>query len=590
MAVVLMLASGLVVFIVGGRYYSIWISRILGENKNNPTPAVVVNDGVDFVPTKTPIVFAHHFASIAGAGPIIGPMIALIYGWAPVWLWLLFGGLLFGAVHDYTSLYIGMREGGHSISTVARKTLGDVGFTLMICFTILMLILVTAMFLNVSCVALTSFVPKGVLELPEGQTLFRTVVQDGVPMIKVGGIASSSVILITLLAPFIGWLYIKRKVSPLICSIFALVICAISVTFGLHYPVTLNPEQWRYALAIYTLLAAGIPVWIFLQSRDFINVHLLYIGLIFMIVTVIGVIFRGHMTFDFPAMNIAQGQQTQGFIWPTLFVIVACGAISGFHSLVSTGTTCKQVEAEYCARYIGFFGMLLESLLAILVICVIVIGLGWKDFLTYQYPMLLGLKTTPNPNLTFSLAFGMAGKAGLGVAVAIGTVFGLLLLEGFVVTTLDTAVRLNRYLFEELWGMLFKNVPAFLKHYWVNSAIAVILMVYVSKSGGILVIWGIFASANQLLAALTLITVSSWLIQKHKQYSFTMIPAIFMLVTTIVMLVMVLVKTYIPTSNHLLTVIDLILIVLSAGVVWLSVKAMIHDLRKPGIQTGNVAS
>jgi carbon starvation protein len=580
MPVLLMTVVTLIVFIFGGKLYSRWIARILGENDQIPTPAVVYNDGRDFVPTKAPIVFAHHFASIAGAGPILGPLIALIYGWAPVWLWILFGGLLFGAVHDYTSLYIGMKEQGHSIANIARKTLGDLGFTLIISFTILMLILVTAMFLNISVVALTSFVPKGTLELPEGQTLFKTAVIDGNPMIKVGGIASMSVIVITILAPLIGWLYIKRKVSPLFCSLLALIICAISVTIGLKYPVILTGDQWRYALAIYTLLAAGIPVWIFLQSRDFINVHLLYIGLGLMLISVIGVIFHGNIHIDFPAMNIAQGQAVKGAIWPALFVIVACGAISGFHALVSTGTSCKQVDAERCARYIGFYAMILESALATLVICVIIVGLGWNKYLIYQYPMLVDLKTVPNPNLTFSLAVGSIGKLGLGLPLAVGTIFGLLLLEGFVITTLDTAIRLNRYLFEELWGVLFRKAPALLRHYWLNSALSVILMLLVSRSGGILKIWDIFAAANQLLAALTLITVSSWLIQKGKQFAFAFLPAIFMLVTTIVMLCLVLFKTYIPGKNYLLVVIDILLLVLAASVAVLSVKSIIRDVRR----------
>jgi len=579
MSIILILAVSLLVFLLGGKIYSNRIARILGEDKQRQTPAVAVNDGYDFVPTKTWIVFAHHFASIAGAGPIIGPLIAVIYGWAPVWLWILLGGLLFGAVHDYTALYVGMREGGRSIATVARKTLGDLGFTLMISFTILMLILITATFLNISVTALTSYLPRNTLDLKEGQALFKERIQDGVPMVKVGGIASMSVIIITIFAPLVGWLYIKRKAKPLYCSILALIICAVSVRTGLLHPVMLNGEQWRWALAIYTLFAAGIPVWIFLQSRDFINVHLLYIGIALMIIAVLGAVFKGGLNIDFPAWNIAQGQAVKGFIWPTLFVIVACGAISGFHALVATGTSCKQIEAEHCARYVGFYAMLLESAFATLVVCVILIGLGWSKYLLYQYPMLVGSKLTPNPNLTFSLAFGQTTKIGLGLPISFGTVFGLLLLEGFVVTTLDTAVRLNRYLFEELWMMLFKKVPWLLKHYWFNSALAVACMIYVSKNGGILAIWDIFASANQLLAALTLITVSSWLIQKGKKYSFALLPAIFMLFTTIVMLLLVLFKTYIPQKNYLLTVIDILLVVLASAVVWLSVKSIIRDLR-----------
>jgi len=284
MVVVILLVSAALLIVVGS-WYSRFLSRQFGEDVSRQTPAVVRADGRDYVATPTPVVFAHHFASIAGAGPILGPVLAICYGWGPAVAWVLVGGMFIGAVHDYLATYISTRNGGQSIATITRRLLGTGPFIALVIFLVLILGLVCAVFLNASAKALTSVLPLVRMDLPADQTIFR-LTEDGQRVI-IGGIASTSVIVITLIAPLIGWLYLKKKVSVWICSLMAIGVCAVSVTIGLYMPVgfpdvvcqvggvTLTgADLWKLILSAYVLIAAGVPVWIFLQSRDFINVHI----------------------------------------------------------------------------------------------------------------------------------------------------------------------------------------------------------------------------------------------------------------------------------------------------------------------------
>ena len=324
-------------------------------------------------------------------------------------------------------------------------------------------------------------------------------------------------------------------------------------------------------------IAAGTPVWAILQPRDFINVQILYAGIILMVLSLLLTGFRGvHITM--PNFNVADGTKSLGLIWPMLFITIACGAISGFHSLVAGGTTSKQLSNEADARKIGFNAMLLESVLAVCVLLSIGIGLSFFDYKSIVWPINAGVKS--NPILGFSLAAGHLFNQGLGIPISLGTVFGILLVEGFVITTLDASIRLNRYLFEELWTILFKNIPGLLKKYWLNSGLAVSLMMLLGYSNAFSVLWPIFGTANQLLAALGLLTVSSWLLIKGKKYFFALYPALFMIVTTITSLIMLL-GNYIQTKNYILILVDILMIALSIGVIIMVIKTFIKpDKRK----------
>ncbi len=571
---IIALSISLVCFLLAGRFYVRFISRRMGIDEKRATPSVERDDGRDYVPTATPIVFAHHFAAIAGAGPIIGPVMALIYGWGPAWLWILIGGIFFGAVHDFSSLFVSVREGGKSIAEVARKSLGKAGFVMVISFTIVMLILVNATFLNASATALTSVIDSTQIGLDKGQAFFRWADKAGGNVV-VGGIASMSVIIITIFAPLIGYLYIKKHVSTAKCSVFAILVCIVSVIVGFFVPITLDPLLWKILIAVYTVIAAGVPVWLFLQSRDFVNVHLLYIGLGLLFIGILASGIRG-VEMRFPVNNMKEGISSAGFLWPGLFITIACGAISGFHALCAGGTTSKQIKSEAAIYKVGYYGMLLESFLALCVISTVVMSIDMHQYRQIVFPI-EGSGLQSNPILAFALAMGRTLHSGLGLPVSFGILFGMLLLEGFIVTSLDTAVRLNRYLFEELWQVVFKHPPKILSHYWVNSGLAAGLMFGLAYNSTVNNIWYMFGTANQLLAALTLIIVSFWLLARAKSIWFTAVPAVFMIFTTIAMLLILLVTRFIPQGNITLIIADLILLGLSAGIITIAIRTLCHS-------------
>jgi len=575
MNVLLFLAVAAFAFWLGSRFYSRYIARKLGEDPKVQTPAVKFNDGRDYVPTKTYVVFAHHFSAIAGAGPILGPTMAILYGFVPASLWVVLGGIFIGAVHDFTSLFVSMREGGKSMAEVARRTLGNSGFNLFIAFTIVMIVLVTSAFLSATAISLTSLWPLSKIGAAAGKTFLKTVVKDGEVMGRIGGIASMSVIIITLSSPFLGWLIYRKRIKTIIAYLLASATCVVSVLLGIAYPVTLTPTHWMVIISVYVLFAAGVPVWLILQPRDFINVQILYGGIILLIVSIFSTGFGG-LSISVPSFNLKEGIQHLGFLWPMMFCTIACGAISGFHALVAGGTTGKQLAKETDARRVGYNAMLLESILAVCVLLALGAAMNFLDYKSVVWPADPVVKS--NPILGFSLAAGQLLNRGLTIPVALGTVFGILLVEGFVITTLDAAVRLNRYLFEELWVILFKKPPALLRNFWFNSGLAVLLMWVLAYTNAFSALWPIFGTANQRLAALTLLAVSAWLILRKKKNTFTLIPAIFMIATTLASLGILLVN-YINKRNYVLIVADVLLLFLSAGVIWLVLRTFLQPAK-----------
>ena len=574
MNVVFVLFAGIALFGLGSRFYGRWIARRVGVDPETPTPAQSLDDGRDYVPTRPSVVFAHHFATIAGAGPIVGPTLAAIYGFVPAVLWVVFGGIFIGAVHDFTTLFASLREGGRSMAEIARRTMGRAGFGLFIGFTLIMLVLVTATFLNLTAKALTSLWPIAKFGLDASQTLLKTEVRDGVEMGRIGGIASTSVIVVTCLAPLLGYLLYRRGIRTGLAYLLGLVLCLGSVYIGLHYPVSISPLVWTIILSVYVLFASGAPVWIILQPRDFVNSQILYAGMFLMGAALLAGGFSG-LSVTFPSFNLAEGVESLGMIWPMMFVTIACGAISGFHCLVSSGTTSKQCANEQDAKRIGYDGMLLECLLALFVLLAIGSALGFKDYKTVVW-------IEHNPVLGFALAAGKLVHDGLSfIPVALGTVFGILMLEGFLVTTLDSAVRLNRYLFEELWGILFEHPPRIMKQYWFNAGLSVVLMWLVASSDVATAIWPIFGSSNQLLAALSLLVVSTWLLNRGTLPWFTLLPAAFMMATTLYSLVL-LFPRYLHSGSYLLVGADVLLFVLALGVIGLAIRTYVRPRLVPG--------
>jgi carbon starvation protein len=639
----LLIVVAAVILALGGLLYSRFLGKQFGETRGRPTPAVRRNDGRDFVPTPTLVVFGHHFAAIAGAGPIVGPVLAMSYGWGPALCWIVIGAVFIGGVHDYLAAFMALREDGQSMATIARRLLGRGPFLAMMIFLVMMLGLVTAVFLNTSAAALVSTLDMGRMSLPPDQKLFRVVEVGGSQRVVIGGIASMSVIVITIMAPLVGWMYIKKKVAAWICSVVSVVVCAVSIVVGLYYPVAI-PETihvagitmagvtlWKILLSAYVLVAAGAPVWMFLQSRDFINVHILYAGIAALMVTLVvaslraGNVGAGSAT-AIPMFDAQDGAKYMGLFWPSIFITIACGAVSGFHSLCAGGTTCKQLTSESATRYVGYWAMLLEALLAVSVISVLLVGTTKANYLADVFP----LGKDQNPVLGFAAAVGTAGHIAFGFPVAAGALTGMLLLEGFVITTLDTAVRLNRYLLEEIWQELFGrydvfaaraansevaqalatgsgSIPAtvnmsqtpaprpvlttrgagrlglqFLGQYWVNSGVAVALMLYLSLSGRILELWKIFGTSNQLLAAFVLGIGTVWLLRRGRKVWYILLPATFMILTTAASLVQLLIQ-YMPNSqggNKTLMVADLLLMLLTTYLVFAGVREILALLKR----------
>jgi len=563
--------------------YGRLVARWAGIDPQRPTPAVTVNDGVDFVPTRAPVLFGHHFASIAAAGPIVGPTLAVLYGFLPAWLWIVIGVIFIGAVHDFIALFVSVREGGRSIAEVARRTLGRSGFLFFVAFAILLCILVAAAFLQLTAVALTSLYPMRELGLSPEQTLIKTTVKDGVAYAKIGGIASTSVIVITALAPAVGWLLYKRRVRTRWVSVLALLICTLSVWIGFRHPVTLPPMTWMFIISGYVFVAAWIPVWLLLQPRDFVNVHLLYIGLATMVIGLIGGGWQG-VTINAPITHLtSESTAALGWAWPFLFVTIACGACSGAHALIAGGTTCKQLASEKDAPIIGYGGMLLEALLGICVTLTVLGGLSFGEYKALVWPQdESGHLKTGNAPLAFAVAVGKILYAGLGVPALYGTIFGILMLEGFLLTTVDTLVRLARYLFEELWMALHPNPPALLRNRIVNSGIALSGIALLAFTNAYQAIWPVFGSANQLLAALTLLTATAWLLKRARKIWFTALPAFFMIATTMTSLTLLLPR-HVRAGSWMLAGTNVLLLVLALGM--LTVVGRRFRQRAPSTRT-----
>jgi carbon starvation protein len=512
------------------------------------------------------VLFGHHFAAIAAAGPIVGPTLALYFGFLPAWLWIMLGVTFIGAVHDFTALFVAVREGGRSIAEVARRTLGKPGFVFYILFAILLCLLVVAAFLQLTALALTSTLPPDDVNLTPGASGIRFLEQNGALRVQIGGVASMSVIVMTALAPVIGWMIYRRHMKTWFVTLVSVVVSFGSIVIGYYHPITLTPTTWIFIITIYVFFASWIPVWIILQPRDFVNAQILFLGLASMVAGVLGAGFGGAVI-NAPALNIQEAMTAPnlGVLWPFLFITIACGAVSGAHGLVCGGTSCKQISNEKHARYIGYGGMLLEGLLALCVILIVSGGMNFAKYKSIVYPAGGG----SNAPLAFALGLGNILQKSVRLPTVFGTIWGILLLEGFLVTTIDALVRLARYLFEELWVTILPNPPAIFKSRIFNSLLVVAGFLTLTFSNAYLKIWPIFGAANQLLAALTLIAVTAWLAQKSKKHWFTALPAAFMVVTTVASLILLL-ERYVRLQSWSLLVTDIVLLVLAAGVVVLT--------------------
>lgn len=521
MNAMLVVIVGIIILIVGYIFYGGWLAKQWGVDDSKVTPAHELEDGMDYVPAKAPVLMGHHFSSIAGAGPINGPIQAAVFGWVPVVLWVLIGGIFFGAVHDYGALFASIRHKGQSLGEVVALNIGDRAKKLFLVFSYLTLVLVVAAFASIVASTFVGFNADGSLNETNAS----------VAMIS---------LLFIVMAILFGFFVYRKGASLAIATIAGCIGIVICLALGLAWhPIYLSSTVWMWIIGAYILVASVAPVWILLQPRDYLSSFLLYAMMIIAAVGVIGAGLTGadaaHM--DMPAFtgwydNLAPTGSSLGYVFPALFVTIACGAISGFHSLVGSGTTAKQLDHERDAKPIAYGGMLIECALAL-------ISLSAVSFIWTEYAS--GEIVTPTQVFAVGISRMVASIPGL--AGAQETIASLLVLtvSVFCLTSLDTATRLARYMFQEFWlkpGQTYKDATgakAILCNPVVATAITVVLGVGLGMTG-YSKIWPLFGAANQLLAALALLTVCAWLGNIGRNNKMFYFPMAFMLVVTLVSL------------------------------------------------------
>lgn len=511
---VLLLISIAVLF-TGYVCYGGWLVKQWGVGEGDiPTPAHTMEDGVDYVPAKAPILMGHHFSSIAGAGPITGPIGAAMFGWLPVALWVLIGGIFFGGVHDFGALFASVRHKGQSIGEIISANMSRRAKRLFIIFSYLTLILVIAAFAAIVASTFGATFKNGVLDEAASAT------KASVAMVS---------IMFILVAIVFGFAVYRRHTSMVTSSILGVIAIIICMAIGMNYhPLYLSTTTWMWLIGLYITIASVTPVWILLQPRDYLSSFLLYAMLI---VAIIG-IFGAHPDIDpklFPAFTgfaVDNGNGIQ-LLFPILFTTVACGAISGFHSLVSSGTTSKQLDKEKDAKPIAYGGMLLECVLAIITLCAI------------AYARATGHTHGATDIFAGGISAMVAQIPGLaGLEQGMYTLL-VLTYSAFCLTSLDTATRLARFMFQEFWlepGQTPKDIKDDFKKIMVNPYFATILTVILGillGMNGFIKIWGLFGAANQLLAGIGLLAVAAWLGNAGKNNKMFLVPMTFMLIVTI---------------------------------------------------------
>ena len=537
--IILLIAFALLA--LGYIFYGSWLAKQWGVDPNHETPAHTSYDGKDFVPANPAVLMGHHFSSIAGAGPINGPIQAAVFGWVPVFLWIVIGGIFFGAMHDFGALFASIRHNGGSIGEVIKDEIGVKAQRLFTIFALLVLILVIASF---TAVVAGTFVSEGPVF-----TVGRANVSGN------ASTATTSLLFIVIAFIFGYFVYRKNcKVGPAtVVGIIGIVLITIA---GLNFGVNASRTFWVLFIAVYIVVASLLPVWMLLQPRDYLSSFLLY-GM--MIIAFVGIVFSGA-TVDLPAFAGWKGLNGSASLFPTLFITVACGAVSGFHSLIGSGTTSKQLDSEKDAKVIGYGAMIVESALAI--IALIAIGVVFKE-------------TNIGGGDKFLLSAPPTIFAG-GVATMVATMFGgvadfsnpvydttytllTLAVSVFALTSLDSGTRLSRYMFAELFipeGKTRDELTGARK-FFSHPLVSTLIMVIIGCGMGFMglnQIWGVFGAANQLLAGIAMLAVAAWLGNIGKNNKMFFVPMVFMLCATITSLTM--------------TIIAKIKLIAAAGAAW----------------------
>ncbi|MGJ3234176.1 carbon starvation CstA family protein [Marivirga sp.] len=493
MSLPLLLLLSAIVLISAYFTYGRFITKKFDIKNDKPTPAHAHADGVDYVPSNKLVVLGHHFASIAGAGPIVGPIIAVTFGWIPAVIWILVGGIFIGAVHDVGSMVASLRHKGKSIGVIINQYIGRSGKRLFLIFSFSTLILIIAVFADI---------------------IAKTFVKNP-------GVASTSALFI-LLAVVFGFFNKKlahKKSAFLWISIIGVFLMYYFVILGNSIPFELNYVFWVGLLLAYAFVASVTPMSVLLQPRDYLSSFLLY-GLI--LLALVGVfVANPEVKMD---NNIIFKSEDIGYLFPVLFITVACGAISGFHSLVASGTTSKQINKETDAKVVGYGGMLIESFLAIISVCAVMV-ISRADYANSL--------SVDGPVNMFADGMGFVISS-LGIEEGLAINFVALTISAFALTTLDTCTRLARFTFQEFFEETEnQKVRSITQNRFLSTTVVVILSSLFLLSGEFTTLWPIFGSANQLLAALALLAVAVWMIKSGKKAGFLLIPMFFMFVVTL---------------------------------------------------------
>ncbi len=539
-------------YLVYGKFIK---NKVLRIDPNRKSAAELKKDGKDFFPTKVPILFGHHFSSISGAGPIVGPIIAFaLFGWLPALLWILIGSVFIGGVHDYAVLTISSRNEGKSIISVAEKYISKRAGNVFAIFFWVTLTLIQAVFAH--------FTASSLNNSPE--IVIPTL---GIIAVAVG----------------FGFAVYKGGMKLPIATILALVTLGALVYLGDAYGAGLFETSdtmykfWLVVFFAYAFIAASLPVWTLLQPRDYLSTYILFIGLAAIILGLL--VARPEIN----APALISWNSKQGFLFPVLFIIIACGAVSGFHSMVASGTTSKQLSNEKHGRLIAYGGMLTEGLLATLVVLMlssimvyVCPGEGADLCATFGEYCDAGLKEVvyETPTDIFGAAVGQTVEF-LGVPLGIGVAFGYLMVNAFILTTLDTSARLNRYIVQESLG---ETVGGVFNNKFFAAGLSLAVAMLLAFTGQWQSVWTLFGASNQLIASLALFAVTTYLLGFKAPTSYTLIPAIFMLVVSESALIIQIFTEFIPEGEWTMLIIAIILIVLG---VYIAIEiATKYTLRK----------
>ena len=546
------------IVVLGGAYllYGRYLQKKWGIDPNAKTPAYEMEDGVDYVPADTNVVFGHQFASIAGAGPINGPIQAAIFGWLPVLLWILIGGVFFGAVQDFASMYASVKNKGRTIGYIIEEYIGKLGKKLFLLFCWLFCILVVAAFADVVAGTFNGFTVP-------------TVAGEAVKKVAANGAVATTSILFIFEAVALGMILKYGKLHKWINTAIAIVMLVAAVVIGLNFPIYLTRETWHILIFAYIFVASVVPVWALLQPRDYLNSYLL----IFMIVGAVIGVFVSNPSCNlqaFTSFNV-DGQ----YMFPILFVTIACGAVSGFHSLVSSGTASKQIKNEKNMLPVSFGAMLMESMLA--VIALIAVASFAKGEAAAQ-----GLTTQPQ------IFAGAIANFLSVIGLPHSLVFTLinLAVSAFALTSLDSVARVGRLSFQEFFldeGVTEENMTPFQKvvtNKYFATIITLVLSFLLAKVG-YAEIWPLFGSANQLLSVLALVACAVFLKKTKRQGWMLWVPMFFMMAVTFTALGMTIYKlggaflsTGLTLGNTLQLIFAILLLILGVIVAVQGVKKL----------------